>query len=201
MKEILIPVNEDPRQRARAMLAVCETTKHMETLRLLGRNEWICVDDLSRRSGFSKRVVYRVVKDLVASGLAEMKTESGRRVYRAADCTDWILSVLEEPEVSIRVGAHESAAPSQAFQRLSADELGLELVHHLCRSGRPISLTQLSARVSAWRIDVKERLNELMREGIVRKRGREYVVSPDAASMFADNDGIGGFMPKAGHSA
>lgn len=201
MNKILIPVNEDPGQRAKAMLAACETRKHMETLRLLARNEWICVDDLSSRLGFSKRVVYRVVKDLVASGLAEMKTDSGRRVYRSADRTDWILSVLEEPEVSIRVGADESTAASQVFQRLSADELALELVHHLCRSGRPVSLTQLSARASAWRIDVKERLNELMREGIVRKRGREYLVSPDAASMFAENDGIGGFMPKAGLSA
>ena len=74
-----MPVGEDPKGRAKAMLAICETMKHMETLRLLARREWISVDELSKRSGFSRRVVYRVVKDLVASGLVEMRVESGRR--------------------------------------------------------------------------------------------------------------------------
>jgi predicted transcriptional regulator len=202
VKEILVPVGEDPKGRAKAMLAICETMKHMETLRLLARREWISVDELSKRSGFSRRVVYRVVKDLVASGLVEMRVESGRRVYRVADGACWIISVLEEPEVSIRVGeGDEGAAPSHFVERLSADELALELVQHLCRSGGPISLTQLSARARAWRIDVKERLNDLIREGIVRKRGREYVVSPEAAGMFAGSNGIGRFTPKAELSA
>lgn len=177
--EITLP--EETEDRIDMISKVFASPKHLLIFRALTRmDSFASVADIVENTDVSKRTVYRIIRDFREADILESRTVSRRKMYKLHDKVKWIGSLVEEPNVSLTLKG--VPGKDRIRQLLSEDDLARQIVESLLQSQDGLTLRQVSAEAGAWAIEVKERLNLLIDEGLVIKRDRSYRLNRKVAS-------------------
>jgi DNA-binding transcriptional ArsR family regulator len=179
--EMEIPLPEEPKERIDTISEVFASPKHMQIFRALTRiDSFASVADIVEKTHVSKRTVYRIIRDFRQAGILDSKTVSRRRMYKLSDDVRWIGSLIEEPEISLKLKGIPGRDRIAAL--VSEDDLARQILESLLQAQEGLTLRQISAETGAWAIEVKERLNLLIDEGLVIKRDLGYMLNRKVAS-------------------